>query len=190
MNCGANGCTVPLPRWTVESIREQASWVGKRYYPHEEDIETNKEIQLLRALAPDDPERTVTQCEDDPRRWETRQPTEKGWTSTWVTADSEAEAREKAKLVMEYRPRRGHVGPCIECKKDKVIGPSPLLADGTVICYQCIVNERTRTIARLDGEIATARQFCGKCQGQIRELTKAKEFKCPVWEILKPKEDP
>lgn len=36
-NCGAGGCTVKLPRWAIEMIRKSASWVGKRYYPHEED---------------------------------------------------------------------------------------------------------------------------------------------------------
>lgn len=35
-NCG-NGSTVELPEWAIAEIRRNASWVGKRYYPNEED---------------------------------------------------------------------------------------------------------------------------------------------------------
>lgn len=35
-NCG-NGSTVDLPVWAIEEIRRNASWVGKRYYPCDED---------------------------------------------------------------------------------------------------------------------------------------------------------
>jgi len=37
-NCCGNGTTMPLPKAAIESIRQQASWVGKRYYPHAEDL--------------------------------------------------------------------------------------------------------------------------------------------------------
>lgn len=37
-NCCGNGTTFPLPKAAIESIRQQASWVGKRYYPHAEDL--------------------------------------------------------------------------------------------------------------------------------------------------------
>lgn len=53
-NCGTVG-TVQLPRWAVDSIREQASWVGKRYYPADEDKEAAEELAALRALAPLNP---------------------------------------------------------------------------------------------------------------------------------------
>ena len=36
-NCSSNDCLVAIPFWAVESIRQQASWVGKRYYPCDED---------------------------------------------------------------------------------------------------------------------------------------------------------
>jgi len=103
MNCGAGG-TIDIPRWAVESIREQASWVGKRYYPHKEDLETREEIRLLRALAPDDPRRTVKQDENNPRRFYAEQPTKTGSTGTTVVADSLEEAREKAKVALPYLP--------------------------------------------------------------------------------------
>lgn len=94
-----------IPRWAVKSIREQASWVGKRYYPHKEDWERAKEIEALRALAPDDPERTVEPVEDHPGRFETRQPTKgSGSISTWVSAGSLDEAKIKAKLALPFRP--------------------------------------------------------------------------------------
>lgn len=57
-NCGAGG-TVELPFWAIRSIRKQASWVGKRYYPHEEDRETREELAALRALAPANPHDTA-----------------------------------------------------------------------------------------------------------------------------------
>lgn len=102
-NCG-NASTIMIPRWAVKSIREQASWVGKRYYPHEEDVKTRAELEALRALAPDDPERTVTPDEDTPGRFDVRQPTERGHISTGVRAGCLEEARLKAKLVLPFRP--------------------------------------------------------------------------------------
>lgn len=40
-NCCGNGTAFPLPKAAIESIRNQASWVGKRYYPHKEDAEVD-----------------------------------------------------------------------------------------------------------------------------------------------------
>lgn len=51
-NCGMSA-TVHIPRWATQSIREQASWVGKRYYPDEEDRITREELKVLRPLLPD-----------------------------------------------------------------------------------------------------------------------------------------
>lgn len=48
-NCGAGESLVAIPPWAVASIREQASWVGKRYYPHEEDRATTRELRVLRC---------------------------------------------------------------------------------------------------------------------------------------------
>lgn len=49
-NCGSIG-TVKLPRWAVESIRRSASWVGKRYYPSEEDLLNSRELRYLRHIS-------------------------------------------------------------------------------------------------------------------------------------------
>ena len=51
MNCG--GSPITVPRWAALSIRQQASWVGKRYYPNEEDEVRSAELKILRPLLPD-----------------------------------------------------------------------------------------------------------------------------------------
>lgn len=53
-NCGSTG-TVKMPRWAVDSIRRSASWVGKRYYPSEEDLSDHRELRYLRHIAPPAP---------------------------------------------------------------------------------------------------------------------------------------
>ena len=57
-NCGATG-TIPMPRWAVESIRSNASFVGKRYYPIDEDFEASRELKELRALQTSFPGRSA-----------------------------------------------------------------------------------------------------------------------------------
>lgn len=51
-NCGNVGL-LNIPRWAVESIRAQASFVGKRYYPIDEDRDQAAELAFLRARMPD-----------------------------------------------------------------------------------------------------------------------------------------
>lgn len=63
-NCGGRGTAYPLPRAAIESIRKQASWVGKRYYPHEEDAEMNLERMELLKLVDVFPGRTVRNVGD------------------------------------------------------------------------------------------------------------------------------
>jgi hypothetical protein len=81
MNCG-NGSCVTLPPWAVDSIREQASWVGKRYYPHREDHERNRELRSLRKAIGRWPGRTVESLEriDEPDR---------AWVHQELWSDSE-----------------------------------------------------------------------------------------------------
>jgi hypothetical protein len=107
MNCG-NGSTVTLPAWAVESIREQASWVGKRYYPHEEDREAYEERKTLRGLQTVFAGRSARPIRDaegapEPGHWWVDQ--EKpggGCVSTTLDALSEAEALEKAKTALPF----------------------------------------------------------------------------------------
>jgi len=100
--CGSE--TFQLPKWAVESIRQQASWIGKRYYPHKEDVEQHEELRALRALVGPNPH-------DEARRYV--------WSGEWsVTrkykdgqertvcglgkAKTEQEARERANLLLPY----------------------------------------------------------------------------------------
>ena len=57
-NCGASP-SVRLPDWAVDCIREQASWVGKRYYPNDEDKEMAAELKELRSRMTEFPGRTI-----------------------------------------------------------------------------------------------------------------------------------
>ena len=96
-NCG-NGSTVELPRWAVDSIREQASWVGKRYYPHVEDREAAAERAALLALVTSFPGRTAKES-DDPGRWNVTQQRADGRSvMTMVNAGSSDEAMRKCGL--------------------------------------------------------------------------------------------
>jgi len=107
-NCGAGGTTFSIPRYAVQSIREQASWVGKRYYPSEEDLENREERKRLLASIENFPGRTVEPAMELDRdgnevreegRWNVKQATPGNlWSSTSVTAETEEEAWEKAKL--------------------------------------------------------------------------------------------
>lgn len=111
MNCGANGPNLLLPEWTIKSIRKQASWVGKRYYPNEEDTQTAEELKLLRALVPHDSGRIAEYVEADPEipdhkgYWSVKQDMG-GGKATWITVDaeSEEEALAMAKIRLPYHP--------------------------------------------------------------------------------------
>lgn len=69
MNCGTRNSTVHIPVWAVRSIREQASWVGKRFYPHTEDRDAYEERKALLELVPSFPGRSAEECEDRPGEW-------------------------------------------------------------------------------------------------------------------------
>jgi hypothetical protein len=107
-NCGA-GPTVMLPRWAVESIRRQASWVGKRYYPHEEDIAAQKEVAALRAFAPPDPTDTVEECgEGQFSVW--RRSADGTRIGLVSVAGTKADALAAARLRLRYVPENHESG--------------------------------------------------------------------------------
>lgn len=64
-NCG-NGSCIDIPKWAIELIRQKASWVGKRYYSHDEDRVAHLERRTLLALVKEFPGRTATRVVDDP----------------------------------------------------------------------------------------------------------------------------
>jgi Zn ribbon nucleic-acid-binding protein len=117
INCGAGGA-IAMPKWAVESIRQNASWVGRRYYPGSEDKEILDERKALLSLVETFPGREVMQARkyeagadlangewvDEVGRWEIRQNTASGYMSTIVEASSRDEAMEKSRFLLRYVP--------------------------------------------------------------------------------------
>jgi hypothetical protein len=102
MNCG-NGSTIAVPAWAVESIREQASWVGKRYYPNDEDKQAREERTALLALVKEFPGRSADESAEEPGHWVVKQLRPNGArTMTYVAASSATEALERARTILPY----------------------------------------------------------------------------------------
>lgn len=101
-NCGAIP-SVTLPEWAVQSIREQASWVGKRYYPNDEDVQRGKEIKELRSRMTEFPCRTVEPTDSGHFRVVQRL-NETTTYCIYVTADTQEEAWSKAKTLLPFVP--------------------------------------------------------------------------------------
>lgn len=103
-NCGGINTSVPLPRRHIESIRVQASWVGKRYYPQKEDHEIQQERAMLLATIKEFPGRTAIRVPEgadscaDGDRWTVIQKMPDGEVRTSVIANSAEEAMRKCGL--------------------------------------------------------------------------------------------
>lgn len=108
-NCGVGGAVVDLPEWAIKNIRQNASWVGKRYYPCDEDRERAEERVDLLALVQHFPGRKVALRVFNGRKaWEVSQTLANGCTvSTTVTdADSGRQAMHRAtalRFVPQWR---------------------------------------------------------------------------------------
>jgi len=104
MNCGAGGSAISIPRWAIDSIRKNASWVGKRYYPNEEDIEDRLEAKRLRKLVTNFPGRTAQAPDDQYTGWVVRQKMPNGRTLSmgFPSASSEEEALDMARTKLPY----------------------------------------------------------------------------------------
>ena len=103
-NCG-HGPPIQIPRWAVESIRQQASWVGKRYYPHQEDRDIHQELEDLRKLIKKFPGRTATRCAGEPGHWRVVQKIGlRATTGVLVQAKTKAAAFLKAHTLLPYVP--------------------------------------------------------------------------------------
>jgi hypothetical protein len=88
-NCG-NGSTIIIPEWAVAEIRRNASWVGKRFYPADEDRERLEERADLLSVVPEFPGRDAKQGEE---RWSVWQLLPNGSSViTSVKADSKEAA--------------------------------------------------------------------------------------------------
>jgi hypothetical protein len=66
-NCGSGGTNIEIPLWAIDSIRENASWLGKRFYPHKEDYWNRFTIKLwkMRTLIINF---KIERCEAFPRK--------------------------------------------------------------------------------------------------------------------------
>lgn len=107
LNCGSGGPSLKIPRWAVKSIRDSASWVGKRYYANEEDKATYEELRRLRATIKEFPGRTATLTEDGESWWVTQELG--GGRNVSVIIDlkrakTKEAALEKARLELPYVP--------------------------------------------------------------------------------------
>jgi len=97
-NCGATG-TISIPKWAVESIRKQASWVGRRYYPCDEDHENYAERQALLSTIQTFPGRSAFENPNEPGNWSVTQKLPKNRSvMTTVKADSLDKALRKCGL--------------------------------------------------------------------------------------------
>jgi len=100
-NCGSSS-TIDIPGWAIDSIREQASWVGKRYYPNQEDYENRHELRLLRSKMTEFPGRTARPTHGGDG-WVVEQRTGPNTlTSTLVSAASADEALGRVKAELPY----------------------------------------------------------------------------------------
>lgn len=107
-NCGANG-SIAVPRWATNAIRQSASWVGRRYYPGDEDREIDAERRALLATVKVFPGREVAparqfvdgEWEPDPGRWEIGKGRQ---MMTSVQADSAEAAMEASRYLLRYIP--------------------------------------------------------------------------------------
>lgn len=104
-NCGAGGPDLRIPRWAVDGIRESASWVGKRYYPNDEDIETSAEVRNLRATIKVFPGRTVEQTADGQAFMVTQELPGGRSVSMFTGAATAEKALEDLRLDLPYIPK-------------------------------------------------------------------------------------
>lgn len=101
MNCGCNGPHLEIPRYDVKEIRRNASWVGKRYYPAEEDRKNREELERLRSEMTSYPGRSVSPA--DGEGWLVKQEKPDGtWISMYVDANSPNDALEKLRIKLPF----------------------------------------------------------------------------------------
>lgn len=110
-NCSASGTAVPLPEWAIKTIREGASWIGRRYYPQQEDKENHEELMALRSLVTD---RDLTVKREEPSEFDPAG----SWRCTVNMSDGRnvstslkgtmtyEEALWEARRILPYHPRK------------------------------------------------------------------------------------
>lgn len=104
-NCGANSSSIRIPRWAVESIRRSATWVGKRYYPDEEDKDTWNELTYHRSKVRHFPGRSVGRARDS--TWMVSQRLPSGAVQCiFIEARTGPQALKKVKTLLPYVPKK------------------------------------------------------------------------------------
>lgn len=103
-NCGTGwGDGAPkLKRYMVDSIRQQASWIGCRFYPGEEDRERHKERERLLSLVTNFPGRSVKPSKEE-GYFEVMQKMDRNRTmSVFIKADSPEAAAKLARGSLPF----------------------------------------------------------------------------------------
>jgi hypothetical protein len=114
-NCCSTGTSFLMPRWAVKSIYDQASWIGKRYYPNREDFEISAELKALRVKVKEFPGRTV-ELSKWGTDWVVKQDLGNGCTREQIVPGSVAASKKEAlKAVVEHMP----YVPASRLKEDK-----------------------------------------------------------------------
>lgn len=191
MNCGAGGSVVSIPPWAVKSIRSSASWVGKRYYPSDEDREIREELIALRALVPSFPGRTATEYVDSVTGelyWTVRQETTPGlWeqmTFPRLPGETPADGVEKSRLVMRYMPAQqplrldprlegARVVRVVACPRAKSDTSPCVLRDGDLAVTddgRCAGCDLPREVARGEAD-ADPRSMAERIAADLRDGT-------------------
>jgi len=102
-NCGGGPC-IRIPRYSVESIRSSAFFVGSRYYPSAEAIELFEERKRLRGLIKEFPGREAKPPTEEGGSWfVTQKKPGNLWVSTAaMTATNAEEALHETRLSLPY----------------------------------------------------------------------------------------
>lgn len=101
-NCSAGGTLILIPEYAIKSIREQASWVGRRYYPSEEDLHRQAELKRMREALPIPHNRTASYVAESDR-WVVSQPLLTGQVrQVMVVSADEDDALQKTKAQLPW----------------------------------------------------------------------------------------
>lgn len=111
-NCGAGGTTYLAPRWFIDDLRKNGSWVCKRYYANEEDAQNARELRALRERMPEYPGRSAELRTpvpgDGESYWSVKQELPNNlWISItvpWREGDTEHDAIARSRGLLPWNP--------------------------------------------------------------------------------------
>lgn len=99
LNCGAGGTTVLVPMWFIEDLRKNGSWVCKRYFANEEDVQIARELRALREKMTEFPDRTaeLNEMPDGSKYWSIKQLAP---NNTWIAVTDAAQPNDTPASVI------------------------------------------------------------------------------------------